>query len=89
MLTGRFGDDDERKRSTLMRKSTSQQGNNLSAESPMKTQQTFNPSGSQEDASKSVLYETIVKKKNFFYNQRQIVFYQDGSFSYSKKGQET
>jgi hypothetical protein len=43
------------------------------------------PDKTQKDNS-TILYQTIVKKRNFFYNQRQIVFYQDGSFSYSKKG---
>jgi hypothetical protein len=36
--------------------------------------------------SDSILYQTIVKKKNFFYSQRTIIFYSDGSFSYSRKG---
>lgn len=44
------------------------------------------PGATTLDTSEYVLYETIVKKKNFFYNQREIKFYQDGCFSYSKKG---
>lgn len=38
------------------------------------------------ESSDNILYQTIVKKKNFFYNQRQIMIYSDGSFSYSRKG---
>lgn len=38
------------------------------------------------DSKDSILYQTLVKKKNFFYNQRMLIFFADGSFSYSRKG---
>jgi hypothetical protein len=38
------------------------------------------------ESSDNVLYQTIVKKKNFFYNQRKIMIFSDGSWSYSRKG---